>query len=181
MSDAATSRDRPFVRRARVEDAPAFARTMGDPAVFPQLLQLPFTDEAAWTERLKDMLSAPRPDLHLVAELDGEVVAAAGLHSVGPSLRRRHVMALGLGVAPPAQGRGVASTLMAALLEYADRWTQVLRIELTVYTDNARAIALYRKFGFEIEGTLRAYALRDGEYVDAYSMARLHPNPPVLR
>ena len=38
----------------------------------------------------------------------------------------------------------------------------VLRIELTVYTDNAAAIALYRKFGFEIEGTHRAYALRDG-------------------
>ena len=36
-----------------------------------------------------------------------------------------------------------------------------------------RAIALYKKFGFEIEGTLRRYAMRNGEYVDSYSMARL--------
>ena len=56
----------------------------------------------------------------------------------------------------------------------------VLRLELTVYVDNARAIALYRKFGFEVEGTHRAYALRDGAYVDALCMARLHPNPPTL-
>jgi putative acetyltransferase len=56
----------------------------------------------------------------------------------------------------------------------------VLRIELTVYDDNARAIALYRKFGFEIEGRHRGYALRDGRYVDALTMARLHPAPPAF-
>jgi RimJ/RimL family protein N-acetyltransferase len=38
---------------------------------------------------------------------------------------------------------------------------------------NAIGIALYEKFGFEIEGTHRRYAFRDGEYVDAYSMARV--------
>jgi putative acetyltransferase len=41
--------------------------------------------------------------------------------------------------------------------------------------DNAAGIALYEKFGFEIEGTHRRFAFRDGEYVDAYSMARLKP------
>ncbi|MGE4051090.1 MAG: GNAT family N-acetyltransferase, partial [Piscinibacter sp.] len=70
--------------------------------------------------------------------------------------------------------------LMAAMCDYADRWAGALRLELTVFTDNAPAIALYRKFGFEIEGTHRAYALRDGRYDDVYAMARLHPNPPVL-
>jgi L-phenylalanine/L-methionine N-acetyltransferase len=38
-----------------------------------------------------------------------------------------------------------------------------------------RGIALYEKFGFEVEGTHRRLAFRDGEYVDAYSMARLKP------
>ena len=51
---------------------------------------------------------------------------------------------------------------------------------LTVYTDNARAIALYEKAGFAHEGTHRAYALRAGRFVDAHAMARLHPNPPPL-
>jgi putative acetyltransferase len=38
---------------------------------------------------------------------------------------------------------------------------------------NAIGIALYEKFGFEIEGTHRRYAFRNGQYVDAYSMARV--------
>ena len=37
----------------------------------------------------------------------------------------------------------------------------------------AAAQALYRKFGFEVEGVLRDYALRDGRFVDTVSMARL--------
>ena len=79
----------------------------------------------------------------------------------------------------PAARQGVGTALMAALCEYADRWAGVLRLELNVYTDNLPAIALYRKFGFEVEGTHRGYALRDGVYVDSYSMARWHPNPPT--
>ncbi len=53
-------------------------------------------------------------------------------------------------------------------------------MELTVYTDNARAIGLYRKFGFEIEGTFKGYAMRDGQYVDAQAMTRFHPEPPRI-
>jgi L-phenylalanine/L-methionine N-acetyltransferase len=37
------------------------------------------------------------------------------------------------------------------------------------------AIALYRKFGFEVEGTRRCDAFRDGKYVDLFAMARLQP------
>ncbi|HEX4946421.1 MAG TPA: GNAT family N-acetyltransferase, partial [Blastocatellia bacterium] len=48
-----------------------------------------------------------------------------------------------------------------------------LRMELTVYTDNAAAIALYQKFGFEIEGTQRKAAFRDGVFVDTFLMARV--------
>lgn len=39
-----------------------------------------------------------------------------------------------------------------------------------VHVDNEAGIELYRKFGFEIEGTHRRFALRNGAYVDAYSM-----------
>jgi putative acetyltransferase len=89
-------------------------------------------------------------------------------------------MMLGISVAREAHGQGVGSALMAAMCDYADRWAGVLRLELTVYADNAAAIALYRKFGFFVEGTHRAYALRDGRYADAIAMARLHPDPPRL-
>lgn len=168
------------VRRASPKDAAAFARIMGDPAVYPGLMQLPFTNDELWAQRLADSVKPGQVDLPLVAELDGEVVGTSGLHPASVQLRRRHVMYLGISVAPQAQGRGVGSALMAAMCHYADRWVGVLRLELTVFVDNERAIGLYRKFGFEVEGRLRAYALRDGRFVDVFTMARLHPNPPSV-
>ncbi len=170
-----------LIRRAVLGDAAAFARIFGDPEVQPQLMALPYTSEAIWRTRLADNDAPGRIDLQLVAERGGEVVGSAGLHPVGPALRRRHAMTLGISVAPAAQGQGVGKALMQALCDYADRWAQVLRLELDVYADNARAIALYRQFGFEIEGRHPAYALRDGQYVESLSMGRLHPNPPTIR
>lgn len=168
------------VRRATVQDAAAYARIMGDPGVYPGLMQMPYTSEELWRARLLDSVAPGKTDLLLVAELDGTVVGAAGLHPAGVSPRRRHVLLLGISVLPEAQGQGVGSALMAALCDYADRWAGVLRIELGVYTDNDTAIGLYKKFGFAIEGTMRGYAMRDGQFADTFAMARLHPNQPRI-
>ncbi|MBN6335401.1 GNAT family N-acetyltransferase, partial [Escherichia coli] len=62
---------------------------------------------------------------------------------------------------------------MRTMIDMCDNWLRVERIELTVFADNAPAIAVYKKYGFEIEGTGRRCALRNGEYVDAYYMARM--------
>jgi putative acetyltransferase len=118
-------------------------------------------------------------ELFIVAERGRVVVGNAGVMPMQP-VRRRHAAHIGMAVAREAQGQGVGSALMAAMVDWADRWAQLLRLELTVYADNAAAIALYRRFGFVHEGTLRAFALRQGAYVDAHCMARLHPNPPRL-
>lgn len=173
------------IRRATQADAVAFARIMGDPLVMPTLLQLPYTSEEIWRARLAETLASGKTDLLLVAERPDaqgamEVVGTAGLHPAGPAVRRRHAMHLGISVAGQAQGQGVGSALMQALCDYADRWGHVLRLELTVFVDNERAIALYRRFGFEREGVHRGFALRDGAYVDVVSMARLHPAPPHI-
>ena len=166
------------IRRATPKDAGSYARIMGDDDVYPNLLQMPYADEETWRTRLTDSCAPGKLDLGLVAELDGDVVGNAGLHPVGPAQRRRHVMGLGIAVATTAQGKGVGNALMQALVDYADDWAGVLRIELTVYPDNTRAIALYEKFGFVHEGRFRAYAMRNGEYVDTLAMARLHPRQP---
>ena len=168
------------IRKSSTKDAAAMARIMGDPAVYPGLMQMPYADEDTWRTRLAENAQPGKTDLLLMAEINGEVVGSAGLHPVGPALRRRHALMLGISVLPEAQGRGVGSVLMAALCDYADRWAGALRIELTVYCDNAVAIHLYRKFGFEIEGTFKGYAMRDGCYADAHSMARFHPDPPRI-
>lgn len=167
------------VRRMLPSDAAAMARMMAEPAVYGGLMQLPFPSEPMWATRLATPPVEGSAELRLVAERDGELVGSLGLHPA-PAVRRQHVANLGISVAGSAHRTGVGLALMTAALDYADRWTPIRRIELTVFTDNAGAIALYRRCGFELEGTHRAFAMRDGRYADVLSMARLHPNPPSV-
>jgi putative acetyltransferase len=167
-----------IIRRALVSDAAGLARYMADPEIFGGLLQLPYPTEEAWRTRLTDNGTPGKTDLHLVAERDGELIGSAGLFPVGPAVRRRHAMTLGISVAVEAQGQGVGQALMAALCDYADNWVGALRIELTVFADNAPARHIYFKCGFVEEGVHRFYALRNGRYADAIAMARMHPKPP---
>ncbi len=132
-------------------------------------------DRAAWA-RCGVELHLRRCCRH---EADDEIIGHAGLHG-NKNLRRQHAWGLGISVRDDWQRRGVGTRLMETMIELADHWLGALRIELTVFTDNAAALALYRKFGFEVEGVHRAYALRDGAYADVTAMARLHPRPPQI-
>ncbi len=156
---------------------------MSDPAVFSGLLQLPYPSPDLWRKRLEERVDNPAA-LHLLAvDTHGAtpvVIGSAGIHPAGISQRQKHVGGLGISVAAAWQRRGIGSELMRRLLDWADNWAGYLRVELQVYTDNEAGIALYRKFGFVHEGTLRANALRDGVFVDSHLMARLHPQPPRL-
>ncbi len=170
------------LRRVKPADAAAIADQFSDPDVFGGTLQLPFASEETWAQRIAGMSppAAGSNELVLAAVLGERPVGLAGLHQVGPSVRRRHAMMLGITVAKASQGQGVGQALMTALLDYADNWAQVLRIELTVFHDNARAIRLYERHGFVHEGRHRAYGLRNGVYEDVLAMARLHPKQPLV-
>ena len=140
-------------------------------------MQTPYPGLDSWRKRLEQQIEQ-QDGLHLLAIESDEVIGSAGIRGNGFVLRRRHAAGLGICVAHERQGQGVGFEMMRRLLDWADNWAGFLRIELNVYVDNERAIALYRRCGFVLEGTHRAHALRDGVYVDTYSMARLHPNPP---
>ncbi|MBB4953232.1 putative acetyltransferase [Agrobacterium vitis] len=87
--------------------------------------------------------------------------------------RRSHTASIGMGVHDSYHRRGIGRALLGELVAIADNWMNIKRLELTVYTDNTGAIALYESFGFEREGLHRAFAYRDGSFVDAYAMARI--------
>ncbi len=163
------------VRAAEVSDHEALARLFTDRNAYSQTLQLPFPSQELWRKRLSQ-----HDDAHhaLVAAVAGEVVGNLGLTRLTRA-RRAHVGEIGMGVRDAWQGKGVGSALMQAALDLADNWLGLRRLELNVYADNERAIALYRKFGFEIEGTHRAYSIRNGVYVDSHSMARIVEGPQI--
>jgi putative acetyltransferase len=164
------------VRRAHPGDAEGIAAIYRARGAAAGTLQNPYPSLALFQER-----AAADPSLNyvLVAVAGTDIVGNCGLHGI-KNPRRQHAWGIGMSVRDDWQGKGVGTKLMVALIDLADNWLGALRLELTVYVDNPVALRLYKKFGFVVEGTHRAYALRDGQFVDSFCMARLHPNPPRL-
>jgi L-phenylalanine/L-methionine N-acetyltransferase len=157
------------VRGCEPEDYKAVHLIYSSPRAMAETLGVPFSSERAWREEL----AGQRDDnFSLVACVRGEVVGHLAL-SVYMNPRTRHSGHFGIAVRDDWQGKGIGTALMEACLDLTDNWLNLARLDLRVYVDNAPAIALYEKFGFEIEGTHRRFAWRNGEYVDARVMARL--------
>lgn len=131
---------------------------------------MPFPSAELWRKRLAE---PPEGTFNLVACAENEIVGQLGLHTFPNHPRRRHAGQIGMAVRDDWQGKGAGTALMQAAIDLSDKWLNLMRLELDVYTDNEPAIRLYKKFGFVIEGTLVNYAYRDGQYVDTYTMARL--------
>lgn len=156
------------IRAREPADWPEFAELLQLPKVRWGTLRLPFASKDQYRKWLE---SPPEGMTGIVAVLDGRIVGCADV--TRDKGRRSHVGVIGICVHDDFHGRRIGSAMMAALVEVADDWLDLKRLELTVQIDNAPAIRLYRKFGFEVEGTLRANSFRGGAYVDAHIMARL--------
>jgi putative acetyltransferase len=160
------------IRRAEPTDFEAMRQIFAGPKVVWGTLQLPFPSAETWRKRLDE---TPEGTFRLVACLETEVVGQLDIHTFPHHPRRRHVGQIGMAVRDDFQGQGVGTALLQAAVDVADKWLNLLRLELEVYTDNEPALRLYKKFGFVIEGTLVRYAYRAGQYIDVYMMARFKP------
>lgn len=164
-TNASTLTIRPF----DPDDLLALHRILSHPVVIRTTLQLPSLEITDVRER---MLSCP-PGMHrLVARLDSETVGVGTL-SVDTNPRRAHVGEIGMAVHPDVHAQGIGTALLGGLLELADAWLGLRRVELDVMAINEAGIKLYSKHGFEHEGTLRQAVLVEGRLVDVYRMARL--------
>ncbi len=159
------------IRPAGKDDVEAMWRLARQPPVIAGTLQIPSLRLDQREQRFADLGDN---DHFYVAVRHGEVVGFADLHV--HDRRRRHAGDLGVMVSPAHSGQGIGTALLQTLIELADKWLDVRRLELTVYADNDRAIRLYERNGFQVEGRLREYAFTDGAYVDALYMARLRPD-----
>lgn len=163
-----------YVRPVIVEDAAAINEFRRMPGVFENILGIP-------SERLlrnEQYLGTLDPNLHMFSAVhvgpDGtEMVIGTASLQVEANPRKRHSGGIGIMVHKDFQGLGVGTMLMEALLDIADNWLKLVRVELTVFVDNAGAIHLYEKMGFEREGVKQKGSIRSGAYVDELMMARI--------
>ena len=84
----------------------------------------------------------------------GDALVAMLTFGGGPRPRNRHTGEFGISVRQAYWGRGIASALIDSLLDWARASAVITKINLRVRTDNARAIALYERKGFVVEGTI---------------------------
>jgi len=160
------------IRHLKAEDSEAVHQILSGEQVIWGTMRLPYDSLDNTRRRLE-----PSPGtIQLVAVLQGEVVGFAELITYPNVPRHRHVGELNLiAVRDDMSGKGIGHKLMEAVVELADQWYQITKLNLLVWQDNVTAIHLYRQFGFVVEGTITDYAFRQGTYVDAHIMGRARP------
>lgn len=90
----------------------------------------------------------------------------------GSAKRTRHSAYLAIGIHPEFRGQGVGTELFVHLEKWAGQQS-VNRLELTVVCENSAGVALYKKHGFEVEGTKRDSLYINGNFYDEYYMSKL--------
>lgn len=87
-------------------------------------------------------------------------------------IRTNHVAVVVTGILEEYCSKGIGYLLLQNIIEWAST-NKIKRLELTVITENERAINLYKKCGFEIEGTRKASTLKNGMYYDEFYMSKI--------
>lgn len=159
------------IRAVETRDAKDIAEIYAHESVVQQTTQLPHGNADFWQSFYAGKGSGC---VEFVAVCDGKAVGHLGI-LLNTNPRRKHVASFGIAIHADYQGKGVGTAMMAELVRLADHWLNLVKIELSVFTDNEAAIALYHKFGFVMEGESRYDVFRQGEYAHSYRMARFHP------
>lgn len=124
----------------------------------------------AQTNYIKNVLENDQTII-LVCEVDKKIVGYISA-TRGGFKRIRHSAYIVIGILQQYIGKGIGTKLFTEL----ENWcisNNIHRLELTVMSHNHSGVALYKKMGFEIEGTKKHSMLIDGEYLDEYYMAKL--------
>lgn len=109
--------------------------------------------------------------LYAKAVLDGRIIGT--LNFSAPSRKRvAHRGLLGLTILKKYWGLGVGSNLMEFFLQWVIKDRQIRKIDLEVKEDNIRAIKLYLKYGFKIEGRITKGILVNEKFYDIYYMGK---------
>ncbi|KIL51138.1 GNAT family N-acetyltransferase [Jeotgalibacillus campisalis] len=102
----------------------------------------------------------------IVAEVNGEL--AGWIIFQSPDRKRlAHTGSLGMMVDPAHRGKGIGRLLINDLLKWAESNDEIMKVSLSVFSDNHRAISLYKSAGFKEEGRkVNEIQRNENEYID---------------
>ena len=106
-----------------------------------------------------------------LCEIENKIVGICSIEGVN-KIRIKHRVDLAITVLKNYWGNKIGEKLMDYAIEYC-KSNSIKKIELTVRIDNERALKLYKKFGFEIEGEIKKFIYFGGNYYNCYFMGLL--------
>ncbi len=105
--------------------------------------------------------------LSILAKDQGRIISHLNVHA-SPKPRLRHIGEFGLTVDKKYWGHGIGSKMMETMITWAKESNIIRKLNLRVVESNKRAIALYQKFGFEVEGRVTRDLYLDELYLDSF-------------
>ncbi|WP_433798844.1 N-acetyltransferase family protein [Actinomycetospora sp. CA-084318] len=153
------------LRRATEGDAASMAAVVATVAPEDTLGAQPPVDVEARAHGFRELIAAGTGAAWVLIE-DGAVLGYLTLMPRTPG-----VFGLGMAIVAAGRGRGGGRALVEAALEWA-RAGAAHKVDLEVWPDNTRAIALYAAAGFVVEGLRdRHYRRADGTLRSSLIMA----------
>ncbi len=120
-------------------------------------------------EKILEHYAALENSIFLVGYIGDELVSVANFSS-STRPRMRHTGELGMSVLKKYWRHGIGEAMMRSLIGWAKDTGIIRKMNLAVATYNSAGIALYKKTGFRIEGTVTREMMIDGEFVDTHHM-----------
>jgi L-amino acid N-acyltransferase YncA len=105
----------------------------------------------------------------LLAEIDNKIVGIASINS-SPKARFKHVGEFGIVISQQYCGLGLGRKFMDCLIEWANANGITKKISLVTNENNYKAMELYKKVGFEVEGILKKDNCTNGVYANTIMM-----------
>ncbi|MCK6255562.1 GNAT family N-acetyltransferase [Fictibacillus sp. KIGAM418] len=131
-----------------------------------------FTRNAGEYETYIENVAAEENSIMLLATIGDAIISIATINS-SQKARTKHDGMLEIVISQTHTGMGLGERMMTELIEWAKHNRITRRISLVTREDNHRAIALYKKLGFEVEGLIRNDTYFNGVYYSTVVMGLL--------
>lgn len=155
------------------EDMPSLYKWFSDIeflSSYDYVLPIPMTKEKV-DKTIADYNEENDSIIFAIRDIENHIIGIAGYYDI---VKDNQVATLFIGIGDKSQqGKGYGKKALDELLDYGFKTLNLHRIQLNVISFNTPAIALYEKAGFQKEGTMKEFVLRDGKRYDLYMYAKL--------
>ena len=163
-----------IIREAKPEDAEKHIEyikgILNEPNSFLEMSSGEFTHTIDEEKEFLQSFKVSKNSKFIIAEENGKVIGSLNCKG-SDRVKIKHNTVLGMSVKEEYRDKGIGSKLLEYAIDWAKSTGIVKRIELHVFETNSRAIHLYKKYGFEIEGEKKRAIKINDEYINELIMA----------